>query len=74
MGGGGSRPSGTHRMFLGYPTRPIKTVAACCELKFPECILAYKNRAYFCKNKTAIVKKWQKLAFLQMGGSGSQIS
>jgi hypothetical protein len=65
-------PSGTHRPFLGNPRRPIESLTA-CELKFPESIFAYEKRAYFGKNKTVIVKKWQKSAFSQMG-SGSQTS
>jgi hypothetical protein len=67
--GWGFGPSGTHRIFLGNLRRPIESVAA-WELNFPESILAYEKRAYFCKNKTFIVKKWQKLAFSQMRSMG----
>jgi hypothetical protein len=67
--GCGFRPSGTHRTFLGNPRRPIESVET-CKLKFPESILAYERRAYFGKNKTVIVKKWQKTALLQMGSGG----
>jgi hypothetical protein len=62
-------PSGTHRTFLGNQRRPIESLAA-CELNFPESILAYKKRAYFGKNKTVVVKKWQNSAFSQMGLRG----
>jgi hypothetical protein len=60
--GGGFGPSYTHRTFLGNLRRPIGIVAA-LELNYPELQESYKKQAYFCKNKTIIVKNWQKLAF-----------
>jgi hypothetical protein len=53
-------------MFLRNPRRPIGSLAV-WELEYPESIQFYKKRAFFCKNETVIVKKWQKIAFLLIG-------